>query len=606
MERKAGNALNKESERIWQQLPALAPPSPVFALALQRDILWAGGVGGLASRSLPIQEQGKWRSYSGILPLSSVSVLLALDSLLLVGGSEGIAYSSTGGVAWQLAELEDSVASIIAFAASPRFADDATAVAATLTNGILRTNDGGRSWRNASFGLESMEVTALTWENGSNVLAATGDGIYRSRDAGRAWRRIFTEEDLEIEALVMLSDKILLAASASQGLLRSHDEGRSWVRVPGLTDTQAVSLCLTPAGALLLSTLERGLLRSVDAGETWQTVDFHIVNVYQSQDKQTLFTGTDQSISISLDGGLTWSELPPPPVSDLQTLLSHKDSLLVTSRYSGIVYTNSKKWESLEQTPSQISTSAFAPDGTLLVSGPEGLLRLSSHEQTRQTLLPGEAGHIKHITFRQEGNTWRIWAIAADNKQLLQSADGGTDWQTLSAPFGVLPVVALQAASDRLFAATYDPRLHRAQVWYSTDNGQNWIQSLEAQTSWPIVATCSFPAALSVGNVLFLEQSTGHWKQISVGGRGEAIRRILGIQLEKQLLLFVLTTAGLQRSDDLGETWQYQDSGLAGEQILDIAGSGTTLTVLLNEGRIWQRDIQGEHTSATTTSGQQV
>ncbi|HET8847124.1 MAG TPA: hypothetical protein VFN35_37030 [Ktedonobacteraceae bacterium] len=592
-----------KQERTWRKLPLLTPPSPVFALATQGDVLWVGGVGGLASRSLSQGEQAVWRQESGTLPLSSISVLLTLDSLLLAGGSEGIAYSYAGRADWQRAMLEDGVASITAFAASPQFASDSTIVAATLANGILRTNDGGSTWRNASFGLESMEVTTLVWEEGTSVLAVTSDGIYRSRDAGRAWRRIYAEEELEIEALLILPDKTWLAASATRGLLRSHDSGKSWNSVPGLENIQAFSLCRTPAGTLLLSTIERGFLRSSDGGETWHVLDnLLIVNTYNHDHLQVILAGTTRGLITSSNDGISWEELPPPPINDLHTLLTNENHLLISSRYSGIIRKKADNWEAIENIPQPLTTSALLPDVSLLLSDPDGLHRLQN--ETLQTLIEGETGHAAHITWHQE----QLWATSIDNKRLLHSNNAGTSWQSLPLPFGTAPVVALQAIPDRLIAATYDPLQYRIQVWYSTDNGQSWARSLEAHTAWPIVATCVSPAALSIGNILFLEQKDQTWQQIAAGEENSGIRRIISIQYKEKTTLFILTTSGLHRSDNRGESWQKQEIDIPGEQIIDIATSGTSLTLLLSEGRVWQWDIQdeaseqGEATSSPATT----
>src|SRR5258707_7473115 len=82
-----------EKEQRWQRLSLPVVPSPVFALAADRERLWAGGVGGVASYALAeIQSrQGEWQPGVTDLPLAAVTVLLALDEGMLGGRSEGIA-----------------------------------------------------------------------------------------------------------------------------------------------------------------------------------------------------------------------------------------------------------------------------------------------------------------------------------------------------------------------------------------------------------------------------------------------------------------------------------------------------------------------------------
>lgn len=586
------------SEKIWQQLPAPVLPAPVFALAAERDGIWAGGIGGLA-RYAPSGEQGAWEPGAATLPLSSVTALLALDGLLLAGGSEGIACSTNGGKTWQAAKLEDGSVSVVALVASPNFARDQTALAATLEHGIVRTNDGGQSWTNASFGLESLDMNALLWVKDTTLLAAAGSGIYRSRDAGRGWRCMYMGEEAEIEALAALPDGTLLAALTDGELLCSRDDGQHWSSAHALVQHgEVLSLWTTPTGTLLCGTLERGLLRSSDGGATWQTVYKCVAHVY-AQSEEHIYAGTELGVSVSSDDGLTWRELPCPPLHDLRRLLARDEHLLLVGTYSGIMHSTPAGWKSLDNVPEPVTAFALAPNNVLLLSGPAGLSSLSLSDGTAQALLAGQTGQVAHITRRQA----HIWAAGADGRHLLHSANSGASWQQLPAPFGVLPLVALRAMADRLLAATYDPRQYQVCLWHSTDDGKTWVRGVVANTNWPVVATCAQPAALSIGNILFLEEAAGQWRKVMVGSDGGAIRRVLGARLAGKNVLFVLTTTGIQWSEDLGETWQQENAGLPVEQIVDMAVTCATLSVLLTGGRVWQCDLQELRLAAAISSG---
>ncbi len=580
--------MEMEKEQQWQQLPRLTLPSPVLALAAWRDTLWVGGVGGVARRALSgDQETGE--SDVATLRLAPVTALLALDGLLIAGGSGGIACSSNGGTTWQQAELEDGMVSVTAFAASPNFAHDRTIVAATLANGIVRTNDGGRTWTNASFGLASLEVTALIWTTGTTVLAATSDGMYRSGDAGRGWRCVHPDEELEIESFVALPDGTILAVQASGGLLRSENDGKRWsFDDADLQDIQISSCSVTPAGTLLLGTLERGLLRSENAGASWQPVLSQTVHVCVHT-HGCIYAGTDTGVMCSSDDGRSWRELSCPPVHDLRALLARDDLLLLSGTYSGLLRaTPASSWEKLEDVPQPLTACAVLSDDALLLSGPAGLFHFSLTTGARQTLIDGAEGQFARIAIRQEGTAPHLWAASADGTRLLRSTDGGANWQKLGTPFGILPLVALEVVSDRLIAATYDPRQYRVCLWHSTDDGETWGRGIEAGTTWPLVASCSRPAAFSIGNVLFLEQSPGQWRQTTVGTAGSAIRRVLSVQCAGGSIFLVLTTTGIQRSDDGGASWRLESAGLPGEQILDIAVAGEQLYALLTAGRVYR------------------
>lgn len=639
----------------WHSLPPVILSSPVFTLAAGQNGIWAGGTGGIAW--YPGQPQGNddphgnehspeatpaWQTRISTLPLSLVTALTYKEGLLLAGGVEGIACSHDEGRYWQPALLEDGIASITAFALSPDFGEDQTAVAATMENGILRTDDGGRTWTNASFGLESFEVTALAWVFGPTLLAATSDGIYRSSNAGRAWRRVYAGEELGIDTIAYLSEKVLLATIENGSLLRSLDGGTHWfIDDSTLKNANIISLFVEPmkdgGEMLFVGTFEQGLLRSNDGGKSWEMVYDEVVLSLMSRDT-ILYAGTDSGVSMSDDDGQTWHDLPCPPVHDLRHLFAYEGQAMLSGAYAGIMQYTGSAWEALPDLPQALMVTAIAPDGSLLLSSLDGLMRLEFEEMNgrakssvdgghrqrspykRQILVEGQAGKVNFITFRPHGSSWQAWAASEDGTRLLRSDDEGTTWQSLHPPFGILPLVALQAIPQRLIAATYDPRQYRICIWSSLDDGETWERGLEAETQWPLVATCADPPLMTISTIILLQDATGQWNKVSIGNDGGMIRRVVSMQRNGNrrddadrdephgretddgqggrdtsglynTILMALTTTGLQRSDDWGASWQQYNEDLPVEQIIDIAANATDLYVLLTGGQVWKQTV---------------
>jgi photosystem II stability/assembly factor-like uncharacterized protein len=623
-------------------------PSPVFTLAAGQNGIWAGGTGGVAWYPGHPQENTPtidgWQPRISTLSLSLVTALTYREGLLLAGGLEGIVYSLDGGMRWQQVALEDGAASIIAFALSPHFSKDRTAVAATMENGILRTDDGGRNWVNASFGLESFEVTTLAWFSASVLLAATSDGIYRSSNGGRAWRRVYEGEELSIDTIVSLSDRELLASQECEGLLRSTDGGAHWfLDENSLQDVHILSLfveevdggdVVTPGHntsgpydsgkVLFVGTLERGLLRSMDGGISWETVYNDTVLSFASGDGR-LYAGTGDGVSCSDDVGHTWYDLPCPPVHDLCDLFVYEKQPMLTGAYAGIMRYTGSDWKAFPDLPQGLTGIAIAPDGSLFVSSLDGLMRLSPAGKSegdtsglygRRILIEGSDGQVSFIAFRQGDSSWQTWVASRDGTRLLRSDDEGTTWQSLRSPFGILPVVALEAMPERLIAATYDPRQYHVCIWSSTNDGETWERSIEADTQWPLVVTRDNPPLIAIGSIIVLQSASGQWKKVSMGNEGGMIRRVVSTRQNKDAgqsilaqdggdtpgrdksgpygnTLIALTTTGIQRSDDGGENWQQDQANkdLPVEQIIDIAGDDMNLYVLLAGGQVWKRPL---------------
>jgi photosystem II stability/assembly factor-like uncharacterized protein len=568
-----------------------------------------------------------WQPRIATLSLSLVTALAYREGLLLAGGLEGIAYSLDEGMHWQQAALEDGAASVTAFALSPRFAEDHTAVASTMENGILRTDDGGRTWVNVSFGLESFEVSTVawfSWFSGSIVLAATSDGIYRSSNGGRAWRRVYEAEESGIDTIVPLSERDFLAPLENGGLLRSTDGGAHWILdEKSLQGMQILSLFVEGGNVatghdipvsynsrggktLFAGTVEQGLLRSLDGGGSWETVYNDTVHTLTSGNGM-LYAGTGSGVSYSADGGRTWHNLPSPPIHDLNKLLVYKKQPLLVGAYTGVVYYTGAEWRSLPDLPQALTATAIAPDGSLYISSVDGLMRLSVDENSGESgvnehdttgpyeqriLLDGRDGQVNVITFRKNGASWQTWAASADGKRLLRSDDEGRSWQFLHPPFGILPVVALEAMPQRIVAATFDPRQYRICIWSSVDDGKTWERGMEAETQWPIVATSDDPPLITISTVIFLQNASEQWNRVSMSEEGGMIRRVISIRQTNTAstpTLVALTTTGIYRSDDWGESWQPDNEGLPVEQIVAIAGDNANLYVLLAGGQVMKR-----------------
>jgi photosystem II stability/assembly factor-like uncharacterized protein len=579
--------MTSAKQAAWRQLPAPAVSTPIFALTANALGVWAGGFGGVAWHSLDTLESD-WQARSVNLSCAPVTALLALDRLLLAGGSGGLAHSSDGGQTWEQAKLEEGVASVTALAASPAFATDHVALVATLESGILRTGDGGSTWQSSSFGLESLEVSALVWSSPEHLLAATDEGLYRSRDAGRSWRRLSMETDPDCEALACLPDGTLLAAPSAGGLLRGRVDETSWSTCAP-EDWQINALIDTADGAWLVGESEQGILRSDDQGASWQAVSGQTAYVFARVDGR-IYAGTIFGVCVSEDHGRSWSALPTPPIHDLHVLQSLGEQLLLAGNCSGLfAATPGQTWQSLvDEIDMPLTAATPDPDGTLWYSDASGLIRLSADGQADQHILKGATGQVSQIIFRQEGTQRHIWAASLDGMRLLHSTDNGASWQTRLLPTGILPLVALHVLAQRLLIAAYDPRQYRVHIWYSTNEGETWKQSIEAATNWPVVATCSTLPLLTVGNVMMIENPDGQWKQVTVGEGGGAIRRVLALPRDSSHLLLVLTTTGLQRSSDLGQTWQHENGEVAGETMLDITTHHGTVYLLDASGQIWE------------------
>ncbi len=214
--------------------------------------------------------------------------------------------------------------------------------------GIYRTMDGGKTWTmvlkgdNATSGASdlSMDATnprilyAAFWDHQRTPWmvrsGGAGSGIWKSTDAGDTWTRL-------IEGLPKLMGKIGVAVSPAHpdrvyaiieaengGLFRSDDAGKTWRLMSGdrLIQTRSwyyMHITADPKNADVVWISNAPLLKSIDGGRTFQNVpathgDNHGLWINPT-DSRYLINSNDGGVSVSLDGGRSWSTQDNQPTA---------------------------------------------------------------------------------------------------------------------------------------------------------------------------------------------------------------------------------------------------------------------------------------------------
>jgi len=223
---------------------------------------------------------------------------------------------------------------------------------------ILRTDDGGQTWRSAGDGLDARYVTAIAVDphDPTHLLLATELGIYSTTNGGDTWFNVY-EGSQDVEQIVFApSDSEIVYAAAQNRLLRSSDSGWTWSET-GMGEAWVVRVAVAmddPHVVWIANGPEQEIVRSDDGGDTWSLtgLDFRWNGCIPPGDPVSLVVDPADSriayLALSsaqlwrhrptADGQSPWQMLDPPfeYIKDMVARPTWDGGLIVGSRDEGI------------------------------------------------------------------------------------------------------------------------------------------------------------------------------------------------------------------------------------------------------------------------------
>ncbi|MEO8812621.1 MAG: hypothetical protein ABI376_06895, partial [Caulobacteraceae bacterium] len=268
-----------------------------------------------------------------------------------VAGGTGVYRTADGGRSWASLGLEKT-RHIGRILVDPRDRDHVLVAAvgdffgSGPDRGVFRSLDGGVTWARTlkvdddtgavdlvSDPKDPDVVFAATWQARQfpwqsyfTPVAGPGSGVYRSSDGGATWARLGgkgwpagplgrislaatrTPAGLRLYAVI--------SAAEVGGLYRSDDGGASWTRVndePAFTGYYASRVAVAPNDPDVVFLVGQSVRRCTDGGKTCEIVkgapggdDYHDVWIDPTRPGH-MALASDQGVTISVDGGGTWS-----------------------------------------------------------------------------------------------------------------------------------------------------------------------------------------------------------------------------------------------------------------------------------------------------------
>ncbi len=531
--------------------------------------------------------------------------------------------------------------------------DGRTVLAVGDSGTILKSSDGGESWTSKASGSTETLTGIVSAGDGAVVAAGSNGSILRSGDQGESWRPV---DGVGKENLAGLSGDgdALWAFGAKGTVLRSVDGGKSWQKAAAPFDAD-VAFAMSDRDAVLAIGAHGQIAMSADQGKTWKvkssgvTADLAVANF----DGQTIWVGgSGGTLLKSSNAGDTWTAVKLPVDVDIRDIKALAGTLWLVGSHGAILKSTDggSTWQTKETRTTAILEALAAPSGTqdMWAVGESGLvlksrnggenwrpktagpreIRVVVADLGRQTIwLAGRSGVL--MTSADGGGTWRgkqagttdllevavsadgrIVLAVGDGPAILRSADGGGTWQKVGIPGPPnLGSVAI-TADGRTAWATGD----RGLVIKSVDGGVTWRVTYQGTAPLPfsrISASRDGTIVWAAGFTEVIVSTDGgeHWRPaLKISGLS-GLRHNLAVSSDGRMAWAASDGDGVQRTVDLGATWQRNTGGspdglrsivaLDDLRTLWSLAKDNTVFMSTDAGESWQKMGSVTHPGAT-------
>jgi len=608
-----------------------------------------------------------------------------------IAHGNGMYKSVDGGKTWSHIGLDDT-RQIGSIAIDPRDANVVYVAALghqygpNAERGVFKTTDGGKTWtkvlyKNENTGAISLSIDpqhpdvvyAALWQtrrppwNTYPPSNGPGGGLYKTTDGGKTWTQLtngLPKRVGRIGVAVSPSDPSRVYAQvdtgpnvAAGGIYRSEDGGRTWAHMAGGQAQQRLwqrgwyfgRITADPKNPDVVYVMDTATYRSTDGGKTFVAIkgspggdDYHTLWI-NPDDPTHMILGSDQGVTVSLDGAKTWSSWYNQPTAQLYHVITDNRFpywVYGAQQDSGAIAVPS---QSIHQNISFMDWRPIDVGGENGYIAPDpshpGKLFGGSDTVTYEDLATGWEQNIDPQTAypdRVWRHTWTLPLVVSPvdrtlytaRQQIFASRDAGKTWTIISPdltgpasedqPSNLDPATLAdnsgQPRRGVVYALAPSP-FDAKTLWAGTDDGRVWI-TRDGGVQWKNITPPQLRPWSKVGIIEAsrLDRNTAyiavdrhrleddrpyiyetrdggaHWHAIVNGIPDGSFVRVVRADPTVRSLLYAGTEFGVYVSFDDGAHWQPLQRNLPVTSVRDIDVHAGDLVLATHGRSMWIMD----------------
>ena len=292
---------------------------------------------------------------------------------------------------------------------------------AGLPGSVLRSDNGGKSWRRILTirgGMRNINALVMRESDPNAIYAATDNGLYRSNNLGEHWERIFRgKNSWENQCIAVSVNSRIILVGTKAGLFISKDGGRNWHKQDfDIGNRGILNIDLAGDNKIIYLAAENGVFKSLDDGQGWEKIfvnnSLRDANEETDRDEQDepeklrninfvkadfhdsnrLYLSSARGVYYSLNRGQSWEKLTEYGLlnRDVKMFCLSDNSGIFALTSSGVFLYTGQRWSEISfgLAVGRLNYLALDNLNNIYIAGEKGIYKSAQ----------SDAAGIKHIS----------------------------------------------------------------------------------------------------------------------------------------------------------------------------------------------------------------